>query len=400
MTDPLGQSQVLPYLCGLSKKGFAFDLISFEKPDKFSLHQSLIEKICSENNITWHPIKYTKKPPVLSTIYDLFKMNRVANKLYQQKKFDAVHCRSYIPAIVGRRLKLKYQIPFIFDMRGFWVDERVEGEIWNLKNPAFNFIYRFFKKIEVKLFLAADYIISLTNAAVPVINKIRGEEKNNISVIPCCVDDYHFDYKTISLDNTIQQKADLGFKKDDFILTYLGSISTWYMPDKMIDFFNVLKAKKTNAKFLFITQENPSLIQDLANSKNINLSDFVFKSANRKELPTLLSISDATVYFITPSFSKIASSPTKKAELLCMGIPTVCNDGVGDTSKFMEENNSGFVCRKFTNEEYNEAVEFLIKSIANPNEKARLREVGQKEFSLKSGIEKYYLAYQKLLNLK
>ncbi len=397
MTDPLGQSQVLPYLCGLSKKGFEFDLISFEKSDKYQAHRSLIEKICSENNITWHPIKYTKKPPVLSTIYDLFKMNRMANKLHQQKKFDAVHCRSYIPAIVGRSLKLKYQLPFIFDMRGFWVDERVEGKIWNLNNPLFKFIYHFFKKLEIKLFADADYIISLTNAAIPAINKIRGENKNNISVIPCCVDDSHFNYTYIDLDKKIQQKTDLGFEKDDFILTYLGSISTWYMPDKMLDFFKVLKSKKANSKFLFITQENPLLIQNLANSKNINLSDLVFKSANRTELPTLLSICDATVYFITPSFSKIASSPTKKAELLCMGIPTICNDGVGDTSKIMEANNSGFVCRNYNDDEYKNAVEFVINATKGPDEKSRLRAIGQKEFSLASGIEKYYLAYQKLL---
>ena len=397
MTDPLGQSQVLPYLCGLSKKGFAFDLISFEKPDKFSLHQSLIEKICNEHNITWHPIKYTKNPPVLSTIYDLFKMNNMANKLYQQKKFDAVHCRSYIPAIVGRQLKLKYQLPFIFDMRGFWVDERVEGKIWNLNNPIFKFIYSSYKKLEVKLFADADYIISLTNAAIPAINQIRGENKNNISVIPCCVDDAHFDYTKISHVNTIQLKTELGFKKDDFILTYLGSFSTWYMPDKMLDFFKVLKSKIINAKFLFITQENPQLIQDLANSKNINLSDLILKSANRAELPTLLSISDATIYFITPSFSKIASSPTKKAELLCMGIPTVCNDGVGDTSKIMQENNSGFVCRNYNEDEYNKAIEFIIDAANRPDEKLRLRSIGQKEFSLTSGIEKYYLAYQRLL---
>jgi glycosyltransferase involved in cell wall biosynthesis len=397
MTDPLGQSQVLPYLCGLSKKGFAFDLISFEKPDKFSLHQSLIEKICNEHNITWHPIKYTKKPPVLSTSYDLFKMNRLANKLHQQKKFDAVHCRSYIPAIVGRSLKLKYQLPFIFDMRGFWVDERVEGKIWDLKNPAFNFIYKYFKKLEIKLFNSADYIISLTNTAIPEINKIRGESKDNISVIPCCVDDIHFDYNTISHDETNELKTALGFTKDDFILTYLGSISTWYMPEKMLDFFKVLKSKKSNAKFLFITQENPQLIKDLANSRNINLSDLIFKSANRAELPTLLSISDATVYFITPSFSKIASSPTKKAELLCMGIPTVCNDGVGDTSRIMEENKAGFVCRNYNEDEYNKAIEFIIDAANRPDEKLRLRSIGQKEFSLTSGIEKYYLAYQRLL---
>jgi glycosyltransferase involved in cell wall biosynthesis len=168
----------------------------------------------------------------------------------------------------------------------------------------------------------------------------------------------------------------------------------------MLDFFKVLKSTKSNAKFLFITQENPQLIKDLANSRNIELSDLVFKSANRNELPTLLSISDATVYFITPSFSKIASSPTKKAELLCMGIPTICNDGVGDTSKIMEENKSGFVCRNFDTAEYNNAIEFLINSLNDENEKSRLRSIGQKEFSLASGIEKYYLAYQRLLKFE
>lgn len=35
MTDQLGQSQVIPYLQGLSKEGYSFTLISFEKPERF-----------------------------------------------------------------------------------------------------------------------------------------------------------------------------------------------------------------------------------------------------------------------------------------------------------------------------------------------------------------------------
>jgi glycosyltransferase involved in cell wall biosynthesis len=82
-----------------------------------------------------------------------------------------------------------------------------------------------------------------------------------------------------------------------------------------------------------------------------------------------------------------------------MGIPTVCNDGVGDTSKIMEANNSGFVCRNFNTDEYNNAIDFLLNSLNDVNEKSRLRSIGQKEFSLTSGIEKYYEAYQKTLKL-
>jgi len=35
MTDPLGQSQVIPYLIGLSQKGYVITIISCEKEDKF-----------------------------------------------------------------------------------------------------------------------------------------------------------------------------------------------------------------------------------------------------------------------------------------------------------------------------------------------------------------------------
>ena len=35
MTDPLGQSQVIPYLQGLTGKGYHFSLVSFEKKNRF-----------------------------------------------------------------------------------------------------------------------------------------------------------------------------------------------------------------------------------------------------------------------------------------------------------------------------------------------------------------------------
>jgi hypothetical protein len=46
MTDPLGQSQVLPYIINLTKENYNFHLVSFEKPDRFKKNKSLIKKIC------------------------------------------------------------------------------------------------------------------------------------------------------------------------------------------------------------------------------------------------------------------------------------------------------------------------------------------------------------------
>lgn len=105
MTDPLGQSQVLPYLVGLSKQGYQFTLISFEKEERVEKGRAVIEKICRENNIQWCPLLYTKTPPVLSTLKDIRSLKRKITSLQSQSRFDLVHCRSYITALAGEWMK-------------------------------------------------------------------------------------------------------------------------------------------------------------------------------------------------------------------------------------------------------------------------------------------------------
>jgi len=190
MTDPLGQSQVLPYLKGLSKEGYNFHLISFEKPDRFKAHAETIRKICKESNIEWHPLSYTKNPPVFSTLWDVRKMKSLALKLHKQHRFEVIHCRSYLSALVGLHFKRRLQVPFLFDMRGFWADERIDGKIWELKNPLYRSIYNFFKKKEKQFFRDSDHIISLThNGKEEILGNICPElSEQKITVIPCCVD--------------------------------------------------------------------------------------------------------------------------------------------------------------------------------------------------------------------
>ena len=84
MTDSLGQSQVIPYLIGLTKNGYSFTLISCEKEENFAQNKSKIQSILDANNIAWQPISYTKKPPVLSTVYDVNRIKKLAFQLYQK----------------------------------------------------------------------------------------------------------------------------------------------------------------------------------------------------------------------------------------------------------------------------------------------------------------------------
>ena len=110
MTDPLGQSQVIPYLELLSRRGFEITLLSTEKKDRYEKGKDTIEKILAAASIRWEPIMFTSRPPVLAKMYDQWKLNSKAAELYRREKFDFIHCRSYVPAAAALKIKRKYKL--------------------------------------------------------------------------------------------------------------------------------------------------------------------------------------------------------------------------------------------------------------------------------------------------
>lgn len=389
MTDPLGQSQVLPYIAGLSRKGYRFSLISFEKPGRLAKDGKLIETFCKENAIDWHPMTYTKRPPVLSTLLDVRKMKKKALALHREKQFSMVHCRSYISALAGLFLKQKKQTAFLFDMRGFWADERVEGKIWNLENPLFRLIFRYFKQKERAFFSGADAIISLTESGKKEILKmeIPGVSEWDITVIPCCADLSLFDPETISAEQKTRKKNELGIA-GNYIVGYVGSIGTWYMLEEMLAAFRRLLEFHPDAVFLFINREDPGEITRAATRMGIPAGKIVVTGALHREVPLYISLFDVSLFFIRPTFSKKASSPTKQGEIMAMGIPLICNAGVGDTDTIVQAYRAGIVLSDTTSATLENFTPDLSVFDAESARKGA-REI----YSLENGVGSYAAVY-------
>lgn len=394
MTDQLGQSQVIPYLQKLSAAGYRITLISFEKKDAFQKQGAYIESVLKEFGIEWVPFNYHKSPPILSTFYDFVKMKRAAKKICSSQQIKIVHCRSYISALVGHSLKNKFGIKFIFDMRGFWADERVEGKIWNIKNPVYLFLYNYFKKEEKKLLSGADHIVTLTEKARDIIKTWQLKQLPEITVIPCCADMNHFDPSKLNHAQLVETRLKLNIGDSELVLGYLGAIGTWYMLNEMLDFYKHLLITYPSAKFLFITKELASTIINAASKKNIPSDSLIICAASRNEVPLYISLMDISIFFIRPTFSKKASSPTKMAELLSMGVPVICNAGVGDDDVIMESTGAGLVCYELNTEGYKKVVNNL-KTILDkkPDE---LRQVANSYFSLEMGSSRYRMIYERL----
>ena len=394
MTDPLGQAQVLPYITGLSQKGVRVTLISFEKKERYVSGKSTIQRICTENNIDWQPFFYTKNPPILSTLWDIFRLNKKIKQLQKKKQVSLIHCRSYITALIGLGFKKRHNIPFLFDMRGFWADERIDGNIWNIKMSHYKWIYNFFKRKEKEFLSHADYTVSLTYTGKHEIESWQLNNPSPIEVIPCCTDTRLFNNDFINVENQSLLRTKLNLTEKDNIISYLGSLGTWYMLDEMLDFFSVFIDKNSDNKALFITKDNPANIIKIARSKNLDLSKLIIVSSERRDVPLYLSLSKASVFFIKPLFSKKASSATKMGEIMNLGIPVICND-IGDNSSILADISPELMVKNFNTEEYNRVLESLTK-IDSDTFRSKIIHKARTYFSLETGINKYWKIYKSI----
>ena len=387
LTDSLGQSQVLPYLIGLQKKGYDISIISFEKEVNYLQNEEHIRMLCDDNNLSWHPLFYTKKPPVLSTLKDVIYLKKVAKKLNKEKNFSIIHARSYIAALVALKFKKRYGIKFLFDMRGFWADERVEGGIWNLQNPIYKTIYKFFKRKEKSFFEQSDHIISLTrNGKNEILKQFSAISEDKITVIPCCVDTNLFDPSTIRPHQFEKLKSALKIKPTDKIIGYVGSIGTWYMLEEMLLFFKKQYDSNKNFKFLFVTKDDFDEIKSVARKIDLDLNSIIFANTSYRFVPLHINIMDWGIFFIRPTFSKKASSPTKQGEIMAMGVPVICNSGVGDTDFIVKKYQAGVVVENFDQQ----------INLEKPSNPEAIRKGAIEYFGLENGVESYGRVYKKI----
>lgn len=394
LTNALGQSQIIPYVIALAQYGYRFTILSFEKKAEFRAQRKKISDLLQAHGINWEPLMFTRRPPVVAKLYDWLRMRAAVVRLHRQYRFSIIHCRSYVAGQMGLLLKEKYGCRFLFDMRGFWVDERVDGGIWDLSKTFYRRLYRRYKNIEKELLAGADHVVVLTENGRDELVTAYGVAPWKTTVIPCCVDTVFFDPGTVPASETATLKKSLGIQEGDYVLTYLGKLGTWYLLDEMLLFFRVLQQHQPRARFLLLVDHPVQEAEQLVLAKGFRPGDFIVRKIIRAEVPLYLSLSDSSVFFIKPSYSKKGSSPIKAAELLAMGVPVICNGNVGDMELIMQDENLGVLVNDFEETSFDEAAQQLLQ---RSFQKARIREKAIREFSVANGVAQYKNIYRHLL---
>ena len=383
--EPLGQSQVLAYLKKLARN-HRVHLISFEKPVSWrdEAVRERLEESLKKTGIAWHPLHYHKHPSAAATAYDIFQGIFLGAWIVRRCNVEIVHARSYVASVVALFLKKVFGVKFVFDMRGFWADERVDAGLWESSGR----MYRIAKWFEFKFLLLADRVVSLTYAGVDEIRKfpyLQGRMPQ-FEVIPTCTDLDMFHPTPEGKDKTTNGAFTLG---------WVGAATGWYLFDEALIFFKALCKKFHGARLRILNRESHSYILDRLSAYDISPALVEIKSVEHEMVPKEMGHIDVGIFFIMPVFSKRASAPTKLGEFLGCGVPCLANDGVGDMTQILEKENVGVVIRNFEDDR-EEAIRAMLSLCADPNVRKRCVRAARKHFSLDDGVAIYDRIYRDL----
>lgn len=387
LLEPLGKSQIVPYLIGLAGKGRRFVVLSFEKPadliDKAA--KDKLEGVLRDVGIKWAPLVYHKHPQIISTLLDIILGCAKALSLTAGGKCALIHVRSYVPAVIALALKKLRRIDFVFDMRGFWADERVESGIWGKGG----IIYKTAKYFE-KLFLKkAVLVVTLTEASKSEIQMRLDDDGNRSSIynIPTCVDLDRF---------RLSGRSYPDMQKDGMVFAYAGSLSTWYMPDEIAGFYQKAVSFFPKARLIVCTRES-FVFAKIAADKKLPINSVSVENVRYEDMPAHLQEADVGLAFYKSGYSRIACCPTKIGEYLACGLIVVATKGVGDTDKIIFGEGVGVIIDDMSDEWYSRALASIGLLTSSPDIRKRCRSVAQRYFSLDLGIGRYDEMYSTIL---
>jgi glycosyltransferase involved in cell wall biosynthesis len=284
-----------------------------------------------------------------------------------------------MPGLSIPLLSLLFNFKLLFDIRGFWADEKHDRLGWKKNSLK----YLFFKKLEHYLFKRADAVVTLTHCSKKYISKHFNKSDEVISVIRTCVDSDQFKIYVPKIKNP------------RLVIGYLGSIDTAYDFDLFLGFLSAIKKFNSSLEVRFLTKSSSEKIKYLL--KKNNLEDLIFqnKFLSRGELPDAISEFDLLAFCLKENFSILASMPTKIGEALASGVPIICNSFNEDIKCIIQNEGVGQI-HNFNEPFSKEAYKKLMTMVNNPQTASKCNNFSQKEFSLTSGAASYAKIYEEL----
>ena len=380
LLDPLGKSQVLPYILGLSEAGYRFTILSFEKTDRDpKLIRELARQLQSKN-ISWVNLSFVRGR--FQGVLRMLRGAMAVRQIARREPFAVAHMRTIVPAVI---FKLAFvRRPFIYDIRAFsgqWVDGRrlSEGSL----------AHRFLVWLEQRLIREAAGLVVLDQSGA---DYLRNTYKclPPVKVIPTSAD-----LRDLSSE-LINPKPHPSFQVR---FVFLGGARFPYLPVEGLQFVQALLAQGYNCVIDFINERDHAFVEQALQTVGFPRNRFRLFSLPPEEVHTRLPSYDCGLVFIADGPWIRMSSPTKIGEYLAAGLHVVGLRGIAAIDRLSAQSScvetldrSAEGCQLSGQQ----AAE-LLSRIQAPNRPSEALQLAMQHYDRAKAVAEYVDLYQQVL---
>jgi len=365
--DPVFESQVLVFLKNLNNRlspsGKAINLVIFGSiGDLFKKNYFHRRKYIK--NFLNGKCYFTFKFPYFYKFYILFKFSILINILISFLLFYFVarlkksehalfHCRTEVGSyfLLSLRNIFFKNTKVICDCRGIGSKEI----LYKSKNRSSNVLFKRIEKIENFSHADSDYLFCVSETFKKYIQS-KINRKNNIEVIPCCLDTDKFKY-----DPNIRKKIrnDFGVK-DKFVILYAGSLNEWQLPVEMVRIFKIFSTVIKNISFIMFTKDI-KYARELFSSFGLKKDNYAIKAVPHYLINEYLLIGDLGLLIRQDNDVNKVAFPIKFFEYIRCGVP-ILSSITSDLEVLIKKYNLGFWLRDYNDESEIKKIALLVKN--------------------------------------
>ncbi len=400
LSDHIGVAQVLPYLQGLARNGHDITVISVEDPAKWAVTppaplSSDIDPTC-KGALRFSPV--FRRAGLVGRAQRFFvpmQMRRRLRQIMTARPIDLIHCRAYMPLGPSLAAAKDHGAALIADVRGFWVDQRIEGGAWSPRHPLDRAKIVYFRKLEARAYREAHQIVTLTQDAKEVIKAKPSYGGGEITVVPCSVDQGAFDISPVARTRV---RSELGIPESALVVCYLGSSSGVYRMDIVNRVYDAARRLVPEARLLLMGNHQSADHARAAAAHGVALeeSEIITRKVPHAEVPDYLNASDIGLSFQVSTPSSLGVSATKVGEYMACGLPVASNHGVGDIERIVQDGQFGAVLQNDSQDEVERVARVLV-GLAQAGDRAGIKAQGRQHYSLVEAVSRYDAVYRAVL---
>ena len=328
----------IPYLQYFKEKGYEVHVATADdEKEKFNYSDKK------------HAITFERSPFKANNLKAIKQMK----KLFEEEKFDIVHCHTPMGGVVTRIAAKNYR------KNGLKVFYTAHGFHFYKGSPLINWLVYY--PVEKWLSRYTDVLITINNEDYEYCKKFKAKKYYMIDGIG--VDDKRFkiDVSEDEKDSLRKELSDDKFKisKDDIVLTYVAEMIPRKNQELLINAMKDIVSKNEKVKLLLVgtgalLEEYKKQIKDLDLASNVKLTGY------RKYVPKIFRITDIGI-----STSRQEGLGLNLIESLLSGVPVIASKVRGH-NEIVVDGENGYMFESENKED-------LIEKITKVAEDTKLR---------------------------